>query len=76
MRVSTTRNLRDIEGTDQLLLIVCDCYVDSQGERIYATPQEVEQAIDDEQLDWNTARAIVEETTRLFSCGDEDAKKN
>jgi hypothetical protein len=76
MRVSTIRNLRTTEGIDQLLLIVCDCYVDSQGERMYSNPQEVESAIDDEQFDLGTARAIVEEATRLFTGDNENAKKN
>ena len=57
-RVATMRAVTNLEGVDRALHIVSDCFVSGSGDRIYKTPDDVEQAIDSQELEWNDVSEI------------------
>lgn len=59
-RVSTMRKITKLEGVDRGLVIVADCWINKDGVPFYGSPEEVEAAVDNEQLSWGDLRTIAE----------------
>jgi hypothetical protein len=64
-RMSTMRGIDALDGVDKAARIVCDCFVNADGTRIFPTTEDVEQAVDDETLSWDDIRYISTKASEL-----------
>jgi hypothetical protein len=72
--MSTLRSVDKLDGADRAVRIVYDCFVDSDGERIYQTIEDVEKAFDDEALSLEDLRHIATRATDMTTTEGEGKK--
>jgi hypothetical protein len=68
--MSTMRGIDALDGVDKAARIVCDCFVNHDGTRIFPTTEDVEKAVEDETLSWDDIRHISTRASEMTTEGE------